>query len=306
MNWKPNKWIATALNIFFSPLGLVYAGAPRLAALVFGGALLLMCAIFFLLPGPLSATVMVAFQVALAVLCMSAAYLIAARAPVRAVRPVSTRWHVLLAIMLTYFTTVVGLRAFFYETFRAPSTSMAPAIESGAHLLVQKWGYGHASTFGITFASRPISAPMTRGDLIVFDFSLDPSQQYIKRLVGLPGDKVAYRDRQLFINGAATRVRELEAYLDPEQLVAFQRFEEQLGNVRFQILLRTGEARSIKEPDDFAFKENCVHEAMAMQCEVPPGHYFVMGDNRDNSYDSRYWGFVRANQVVGKVVRIMQ
>ncbi|MCE3605570.1 signal peptidase I [Massilia sp. P8910] len=306
MNWAPNKWIAAALNIFFSPLGFVYAGAPRMGALVFGGAVLLLCAMFFLLPGPRAATVMLVFQVALAAVCMTAAYRIAARAPLRAARPASTRWYVLLAIALAYVTVVVGLRAFFYETFRVPATSMAPTIQLGANLFVQKWGYGHVSIFGVTIASNPISAPMTRGDLIVFDFPRDPSQQFIKRLVGLPGDKVAYRDRQLFINGAATRVRELDAYLDPEQSVAYQRVEEQIGTLRFQTQLRTGDTRGAHEPDDFAFKEKCVHDAMGMQCEVPPGHYFVMGDNRDNSYDSRYWGFVRADQVVGKVVRIMQ
>jgi signal peptidase I len=304
VNWKPNKWIATALNVFFTPLGLVYAGAPRLGAMLYGGAMLLAAAIFFLAPGPRYPMIAGALHVTLAVVCMSVAWQLAARAPLRAVRPAYTRWYGLLAIALAYAVVIVGLRAFVYETFRTQSTSMAPSVDLGTNLVVQKWGYGNYRTFGMKLGSRPISATLTRGDVIVFDFPPDPSQQYIKRLVGLPGDKVAYRDRQLFVNGVGTQVRALAPYLDSEQAVLRPRFEEQLGDVRFNTLL--GERQHAFPEPAFALKEHCVYEVMAMQCEVPPGHYFVMGDNRDNSADSRYWGFVPASHIVGKAVRIIQ
>ncbi|NHZ36590.1 signal peptidase I [Massilia rubra] len=303
MNWKPNKWIATGLNLATMPLGLVYAGAPRLGALLFGGALLLACAIFFLLPGPLANGAMVVLQLTLVVLGVTLGYRVASRAPPRAVRPGYTRWYGLLAIALLYLLVVVGLRACFYETFRAPSTSMAPTIRAGANLLVQKWGYGHVSAYGMSLASRPISAPLKRGDIIAFDFPLDPTQQYVKRVVGLPGDKVQYRERQVFVNGGATRVRPLDAYFEPDRLEAMPRFENSLDGVRFDTLLNETDPGA---GERLVRDHGCVYEHLVQACEVPPGHYFVMGDNRDNSYDSRFWGFVRADQVLGKVVRIMQ
>lgn len=304
MNWKPNKWIATALNVFFSPLGLVYAGAPRLGVMLFGGTLLLITILFFLIAGPLYVMIVGALQLTIIVVCMTAAWLVAARAPQRAVRPAYTRWYGLLAIALAYFIVIAGLRAFVFEPFRAPGASMAPTVNIGANLLVQKWGYGHVSAFGMKLGSRPISAPLARGDVIVFDFPRDPDQQYVKRLVGLPGDKIAWRERQLFVNGLSTRVRALDPYLDKERDLLQARFEEQLGNVRFDSLL--ADRQHDFSGEVFPLKEKCAYDGMAMQCEVPPGHYFVVGDNRDNSADSRYWGFVPAGHVVGKVVRIIQ
>ncbi|NHZ62673.1 signal peptidase I [Massilia sp. CCM 8694] len=157
--------------------------------------------------------------------------------------------------------------------------------------------------YGMTLASRPISAPLRRGDIIAFDFPRDPTQQYLKRVVGLPGDKVQYRERQLFVNGGATRVRPLDAYFEPDRLEAMARFENSLDGVRFDTLLNETDPGA---GERLVREHGCVYEHLVQTCEVPPGHYFVMGDNRDNSYDSRFWGFVRAGHVLGKVVRIMQ
>ena len=181
---------------------------------------------------------------------------------------------------------------------------MAPTAEVGARIIVQKSGYGHFSSYGLTFGSRPISAPLRRGDIVVFDYPVDPAQTYIKRLVGLPGDRVVYRDKHLYVNGTDTRVRRLDDYLHADRPRYSQRFLDKLDGTTFATL-QDKDVQRKPEPRQFAFRDHCAYTEDEVRCDVPAGNFCVMGDNRDNSFDSRYWGFVRADLVIGKVVKII-
>ncbi|MCX7628207.1 MAG: signal peptidase I, partial [Methylophilaceae bacterium] len=128
-----------------------------------------------------------------------------------------------------------------------------------------------------------------RGEVMVFRYPKDPSLDYIKRVVGLPGDHIAYRNKQIFVNGQPVPQQEdgYYDYVTPGlNQVSLRRLVEQLGEHRHHILI-----------DDAA-------PVLDGEITVPEGHYFVMGDNRDNSNDSRFWGFVPERNVVGKAFMI--
>ncbi|UUZ52724.1 signal peptidase I [Massilia sp. H-1] len=178
----------------------------------------------------------------------------------------------------------------FYETFVARSTSMSPAAEPGRILLVQKQGYGSLNAFGIDFGSIGPRQLATRGDIVAFTPPNRPDQTWIKRVVGLPGDTIVYRDRHLFVNGADTRGAKRDAYLDPEALRYYDRYEERIGGVAYEILLREEES-PLPPPEDFPFRDRCTFNGNEVRCIVPANHYFLLGDNHDNSLDSRILGF---------------
>jgi len=180
---------------------------------------------------------------------------------------------------------VVVVRSFFFEPFRIPSGSMIPTLLVGDFIFVNKFTYGvrlpvlHNKVVDINDPGR--------GDVMVFRFPADPSVNYIKRVIGLPGDTVEYRNRQLTINGEVMPLERgaserLRARRMPELAV------EQLGEVTHEVMLETW--RPSREG----------------RFVVPAGHYFMMGDNRDNSLDSRFpqVGFVPAGNIVGKAVRV--
>ncbi len=176
---------------------------------------------------------------------------------------------------------VVIVRSFLYEPFRIPSGSMIPTLLIGDFIFVNKYAYGlllpvlHTKVLDV--------AEPERGDVMVFRLPSDPRINYIKRIVGLPGDTVEYRNRRLTINGELVPVSPVGSVSAAGQLAT-----EQLGDREHRILLEpfrpSREGRFI----------------------VPADHYFLMGDNRDNSQDSRYpqVGFVPASNIVGKAVRI--
>jgi len=305
----PKPWLAALLNIVLSPFGLLYAGQGKLAILFFGAQIAIGVA-GFVASGNV-AIVLGLLQIALVVAGAIIAYRrvsasASASASAGQPRPWYAHWRGLLLIAMSMALIAVLLRMFLYEPFKAPSTSMLPTIGPGDRILVQKIGYGHVSTYGMHLASLPHAAALKRGDIIVFDRPLKPAETYIKRVVGLPGDRVVYRDGHLIVNGQDTRGSRLRDFADPERAQRWLRYRNQLDGVQFDTLaLNEGRLQKARpEAPDIPFIDRCVYTNEAIRCEVPAGHYYVMGDHRDNSVDSRYFGFVRADQVIGKVVGI--
>jgi signal peptidase I len=176
---------------------------------------------------------------------------------------------------------VLLLRSFLAEPFRIPSGSMRPTLLEGDFILVNKFTYGlRDPVFNVKFL--PVGAPR-RGDVVVFRYPLDPSKDFIKRVVGLPGDRISYRNKQLSVNGAAMPQDTDGVYTGNDSSAGvLYRFEEELGPVRHRILVNPA-----RQAEDF-------------EVQVPEGHYFMMGDNRDGSDDSRRWGMMPERNLVGK------
>ncbi len=175
------------------------------------------------------------------------------------------------------------LRSFLAEPFRIPSASMMPTLLIGDFLLVNKFTYGIRLPV-INKKILEIHEP-ERGDIVVFRFPKDPTVDYIKRVIGLPGDKVAYYNKKLYINDAQINQTPLGTYEGVGQgqdMTGSEHLEENLTGVEHSILIR---------------KDAPTVEGSYV---IPPGNYFVMGDNRDNSNDSRYWGTVPEENLVGK------
>jgi signal peptidase I len=193
---------------------------------------------------------------------------------------------------------VFMLRSFLVEPFKIPSSSMVPTLLVGDFILVNKFTYGIRLPV-VNVKVVQINDPQ-RGDVMVFRYPEDPSLDYIKRVVGLPGDRVEYRNKRLSVNGVEVPVQQTDDYLSKERMQFSRRFAEKLGDVTHEILL-DDDAPAITAPSRaFSFAGNCTYNSGGMACTVPAGHYFMMGDNRDNSSDSRVWGFVPDQNIVGK------
>lgn len=190
------------------------------------------------------------------------------------------------------------LRSFLFEPFKIPSGSMIPTLMVGDLILVNKFEYG----IRLPVINRKIIANQdpARGDVVVFRYPPDPRIDYIKRVVGLPGDEVAYLNKVLTINGRVVPTTALPEYYDENSLRYTQQASEHLGAVEHRILTDRDRPSFIPGRQDFPHVEACRYSAEGVACKVPAGHYFVMGDNRDDSVDSRYWGFVPDRNLVGR------
>lgn len=208
-------------------------------------------------------------------------------------------WMEWTAGLFPVILAVFLLRAFVAEPFKIPSGSMEPTLVPGDLILVNKFIYGLRLPL-LDTRLTPGESPQ-RGDVIVFRLPKDPRIDYIKRIVGLPGDTVSYEDKHLVINGKPVAESGLSDYFDPSTMTYYKRYEETLGEHVHQIMVNPdAPPYVIGGPENYPNRDMCHYNANGFECKVPADSYFVMGDNRDNSLDSRYWGFVPQRNIVGK------
>jgi signal peptidase I len=193
---------------------------------------------------------------------------------------------------------VFVLRSFLFEPFKIPSGSMIPTLLVGDLILVNKFAYGIRLPVANTKLTE--GTPPQRGDVMVFRYPPKPSLDYIKRVVGVPGDEVAYLNKKLTINGVPVSKQPVTDFFDEDAMTYFKQYEEVLGEKRHRILNDDNRPAFVPGVENFPFRDNCRYSVEGVVCKVPEGHYFMMGDNRDNSLDSRYWGFVPDRNIVGK------
>ncbi|MEO6824408.1 MAG: signal peptidase I [Nitrosospira sp.] len=204
-------------------------------------------------------------------------------------------------ILIVFF-----LRSFLVEPFKIPSGSMIPTLLVGDFILVNKYTYGIRLPV-VNLKIMDVNEPR-RGEVMVFRYPENPSMDYIKRIIGVPGDSVTYRDKQLSINNIPVKTEPEGEYAYVESGLNYiytRRYGESLGEHSYSTLINP------EVPDmhmagvrPFPLRENCSYHDSGFTCTIPEGNYFTMGDNRDSSSDSRYWGFVPERNIVGKAFMI--
>ena len=203
---------------------------------------------------------------------------------------------------------VFALRSFLVEPFKIPSGSMMPTLLVGDFILVNKFTYGIRLPV-INTKVVELNNP-ERGDVMVFRYPGDPSLDYIKRVIGVPGDVVEYRDKKLTINGKPVPAANTGTYSyvgNGLNYITAMVYKEQLNGANHTMMTEPDKPPVYPtQVTDFPFRENCSYnaEGEGFVCKVPKGQYFMMGDNRDESNDSRYWGFVPDENIVGKAFMI--
>jgi signal peptidase I len=211
----------------------------------------------------------------------------------RMARNVDAREPVIVEYCRSFFPVILAvlvIRSFIAEPFRIPSSSMMPTLLIGDFILVNKFAYGVRLPV-LNTKVLDLGEPQ-RGDVIVFRFPDDPRVDYIKRVIGVPGDQIAYRDKVVYVNGEPVAQDEVGAYQGAgagADMTGSTLKVEHLPTVDHQILHRRGGG---------------FFPAHEGPWTVEAGHYFVLGDNRDNSQDSRFWGFVPEQNLVGKAFLI--
>ncbi len=209
-------------------------------------------------------------------------------------------WLDWTAGLFPVIVAVFLLRSFLFEPFKIPSGSMMPTLLTGDLILVNKFTYGLRLPVINTKITE--GTPLARGDVVVFRYPPKPSLDYIKRVVGIPGDEIAYLNKKLTINGQPEPKEAVPDYFDEEAMRYLKQYREKLGDKSHLLLNDEARRAGLSEAEIMQFpqQENCRYSVEGVVCKVPAGHYFMMGDNRDNSLDSRYWGFVPDRNVVGR------
>jgi signal peptidase I len=211
-------------------------------------------------------------------------------------------WLDWTAGLFPVIAAVFLLRSFLFEPFKIPSGSMIPTLLVGDLILVNKFHYG--LRLPVINTKLTDGTPVQRGDVMVFRYPPQPSLDYIKRVVGVPGDEVAYLNKRLTVNGKLVETSAVPEFFDEDTMRYMRQFEERLGEKPHRLLNDEDRPGYVMGALKFPYSDNCRYSVEGVVCKVPPGHYYLMGDNRDNSQDSRFWGFVPDANIVGKAVLV--
>lgn len=300
--WKPKGWLAIALGLILQPFVFLYVNRQKL----FWGYLLLAIILIFidtkLQTNPAENTWYkgIHFYWFFFLIYPIHAFIIAKNYDVSQKRAWYASWCGTVSFYILVFISTIALRAFYFEPFSIPAGSMSPTLNPGDQLIVTKNGFGNYSYLGIQLLKTEPTEKPNRGDIIVFQYPQNPQIDYVKRVIGLPGDKIIYRNKAIFIKKACSKPEgECPSYvaINKSEKVPFENelshYEEKLGGKSYSILIDTNTG------DRTSYYYNQVETGID-EWLVPDGHYFVLGDNRDNSLDSRYWGFVPEGNIIGK------
>ena len=287
--WKPKRWLATLLSLFVGCSGMLYIGKGKLY-LIYTLITILVAGAAFLasnlpLENSLNLISLVSFLIN--IFCAAHTFKLCTNSQQSFHRPWYSNWWGIIGIYLMIAVPITLFRSFLYEPFRTPSMSMAPNFVSGNYIVISKFGYGNYGTYGFNLLKTTPTKTIQRGDVIVFSYPPNPKIDFVKRVIGLPGDIILYKSKHLFINNQPISTKTIGDY---------QLYDARIGTLNFKKLEESWDGMAwhvINLPNltanDFEFT-------------VQPSSYFVIGDNRDNSADSRIWGTVPAKNIKGKVI----
>lgn len=213
-------------------------------------------------------------------------------------------WLEYTAGLFPVICVVFLLRSFIWEPFKIPSGSMLPTLQVNDLILVNKYQYG--IRLPVIHTKVVELGKPDRGHVMVFRYPVDGETDYIKRVIGIPGDTIEWSEQRLTLNGQLVPLKDNGRFVEASRLVSYSQHLETLGKTEHKVLTDLNIRASIRPEKKFIKPENCSFNttdpavATKLTCKVPEGHYFVMGDNRDNSLDSRFWGFVPEENIVGR------
>ncbi len=306
MHGTPQPWLAFVLSLLSPPLGLLYATRWRAALLV--GLLsvaLGLAGILYLPPSPLDSQIRLV-EILLGVVAAVLAFVGARQVP-SGFRPWYSCWDGLLGIAAVATLLFYAARAFLYTPVSVASDAMLPNLAAGSSVLVQKYGYGHYRSYGIRLGSQAITAPILRGDVLAIEApSSSSGSTYFMRVAGLPGDRIVYRNKELLVNGQSSRLGPDGEYILEHSLHVLQRSRNKLDSNEFTTLENPALAQLQQVTPEFPLQDHCSYSESEIRCAVPPGHYYMLGDNRDYSNDSRHWGLMPASRIIGKAVKVLR